>query len=120
MFTLDKLSNPKFIMLLFGFLVFSCSSIFAQSNEKQWKLNINFAAMKPFFKNDQWFVTSEAYHLHPRSEDFIPGLRLGIERSLVERISIEFSFLYGLPPATLGVIDQFSASGREFLDTLRM
>jgi len=75
--------------------------------------------MKPFFENDQWFVTKDGFHLHPQTEDYTPGLYLGLERKLTKRVGIEVGALFGLPPTTLGVVDQFSPTGREYLNTER-
>jgi len=115
----SKLSKHIFLILIMISFPFTASLSFTQSEDIKWKFNINCATMKPFFKNDQWFVTSEGYHMHPRTEDYTPGLSLGIERSIFKRVGLELNILYGLPPATLGVVDEFSASGRESLDTER-
>jgi len=108
-----------FLMLQIMSYLFMVSYSFAQTENPKWKLNISYATMKPFFENDQWLVTAEGYHLHPRTEDYTPGLSVGVERSVFKRITVELNLLYGLPPATLGVIDEYSASGREFLETQR-
>ena len=61
--------------------------------------------------------TEDGYHFHPRTEDFTPGLYLGFERYIITHLSIELGVLAAFPPATLGVMDQYSSSGREFLGT---
>lgn len=106
-------------LALFFIIIFIMSPVFAQNGKSKWTININYASMKPFFQNDQWFVTSEGYHMHPRTEDYTPGLSLGIERKIAERISFELGILYGMPPATLGVIDEFSANDQDFEETQR-
>jgi len=114
-----RLFRLKILFLLIGVFCFSVSLSFGQIEELKWQFNGSIATMKPFLKNDQWFITSEGYHIHPRTEDYTPGFSLGIERKVFKNISFELNFLYGMPPATLGVIDEFSSTGREFLDTKR-
>lgn len=90
-------------------LLFSMSSIYGQNKINNWHLKINYASLKPFIENDLWFVTNEAYHIHPRTEDYTPGLSLSAEYEVLNRLSIELMVLYGHPKAVLGIIDQNSA-----------
>lgn len=114
-----RTSLNRLIVLILMNLIAKASLSFAQTDDMKWKLSITYASLKPFVYNDQWFVTAEGYHIHPRTEEYTPGFSLGVERSIFKRVGLELGILYGLPPATLGVIDQFSASDREFLGTER-
>ena len=109
----------KKIFIFIWFLIITNSVIFSFPKNNLWTTKLSVAVMKPLFENDQWFVTEDGYHIHPRTEDFTPGLFLGLERTITDRLGLEISALYGLPPATLGVIDQFSSIGREYLGTER-
>jgi hypothetical protein len=100
-------------------LLLTTEPIAAQPHKQLWNLNVAYANLAPLMFNDQWFVTTEGYHLNPRTEEYTPRLCLSIERHLTHSISLELSILYGLPPAHLGVIDQFSASDRTFEGTER-
>ena len=108
----------KRLLLIISILII-CNTILFGSSNNLWRAKVSIATMKPFFENDQWFVTEEGFHLHPRTEDYTPGMYFGLERRLTKRVGLEVGALIGLPPATLGVIDQFSQTGREYLDTER-
>ena len=94
------------------------STVFAESSGK-WCIKVSGSAIKPFFENDQWFVTDNGYHFHPRTEDFTPGFYFGAERNITRNSKLEIGVLVAFPPATLGVIDQYSSTGREYLGTER-
>ena len=109
----------KRLLIFICVLIISNASLIASPKNNLWNTKVSIATMKPFFENDQWFVTEDGFHLHPRTEDFTPGIYIGFERILTRRIGIEIGALCGFPPATLGVIDQFSPTGREYLGTER-
>ncbi len=98
----------RLIVLSFIIFPFTVSSAFSQIEETTWKLNINYANMIPLVINEPWYISSEGYHIHPASDRYTPGVKVGLERSVNNRISLEISFLYGYPPAYLGVIDENS------------
>jgi len=112
-------NTMKKIFIFIWFLIIANSVIFSFPKNNLWTTKFSVAVMKPLFENDQWFVTEDGYHIHPRTEDFTPGLYLGLERIITSRLGIEIGALFGFPPATLGVIDQFSPTGREYLGTER-
>ena len=90
-------------------LLVPLSSSQAQADDGRWILKTHYASLGPRFSNDQWFVTGEGYHLHPRTENYTPGLSLGIERKISGSISVGCMFIYGRPTANLGIIDQYSS-----------
>lgn len=107
------------ISLALTILLTTAASIPAQTKVNRWNLAVDLANLKPFVCNDRWFITPEGYHIHPASEHYTPGLRLGIERRITGGTGLELNLLYGLAPAYLGVIDEFSAIDLEFHDTQR-
>lgn len=91
-------------------LLFTISSLFAQNGSNNWHLKVNYASVKPIILNDLWYVTSEGYHIHPRTEGYTPGFSLSIEHTVFKRNSMELMLLYGRPKAVLGIVDQNSSS----------
>ncbi|MFC2086147.1 hypothetical protein ACFLQ9_00345 [Bacteroidota bacterium] len=90
-------------------LVFTISNAFTQNRSDNWHLKINYASLKPFIENDLWYVTNEDYHIHPRTEDYTPGLSFSAEYEVLNRFSTELMVLYGRPKAVLGIVDQNSS-----------
>jgi len=115
---LIKSTNQNIVFSLLLLFVLN-PIVMADNTIKKYSLKLSMIAMKPLFENDQWFVTDNGYHLHPRTEDFTPGLYFGVERTITKQLGMEIGLLIGFPPATLGVIDQFSSTGREYLGTKR-
>lgn len=106
--TMKKTKAKMLKLIIVILLFFAMSSIDAQNENNQWYLKINYASLDPMIKNDQWFVTDEGYHIHPRTEDYTPGLSLSVERTILKKSSFELMLLYGRPTATLGIVDQNS------------
>jgi hypothetical protein len=89
-----------------------CTPLFGQSqNSKENECRINFSIenMGVLAFNDRWFITTEGYHIHPASEKYTPGLKIGIEKNIIKNVNVEIQVLYCRPTAYLGIIDQFSS-----------
>ena len=93
------------------FLFFLSAFIYGQNKdalENEWRLNIGFENMGTLAFNDRWYITSDEFHIHPASESYTPGLKIGIEKEIYESINLELQILYARPTAYLGIIDQNS------------
>ena len=89
-------------------MTFLSSFLSAQAKIEDWKINIAFENMGTLAFNDRWYITNEGFHIHPASESYTPGLKLGIEKKIYEPINLELQILYARPTAYLGIIDQNS------------
>ncbi|MBN2399144.1 MAG: hypothetical protein JXI33_02255 [Candidatus Aminicenantes bacterium] len=89
-------------------LLLAISPAYAQKEFSKWHLKINYASLKPTMYNDLWFVTSQGYHIHPRTESYTPGFSVSIEYEILKNNNLELMCLVGRPTAVLGIVDQFS------------
>ena len=97
------ISTIILLITIFGF----CSKA-QETARKEWRLNIGFENMGTLAFNDRWYITSDEFHIHPASESYTPGLKVGIEKEIYEPINLELQILYGFATAYLGIIDQNS------------
>ena len=99
-----KIMKYRLLILLLALT----STLNAQDDNNKWHIKLNYASLAPQIHNDQWYVTDEGYHVHPRTEDYTPGVSISAEYDFLNRISCELMLLYGRPKAVLGIVDQNS------------